>query len=752
MRYLFYGLILFCLTFNVQAQERNIKNLSPEKKSRLADELMAKKSFYNSVDYLKDLVDEHPTNKKYVFQLGQAYFFSRDYLNAEVWLEKTVKMDGISVSKALFWYAETLKYNGKYEQAKEMFDKFAKSKYREERGERFKRFAENEVISCQFAIDNFEKENGALIEHTGPEINSKYSEFAPVILDDTIMFFATLRADTVLVVEPEDINPHRVRLNKSVWSGDAWQPASELPSTINSKFDNAANGVFSLDRSKFYFTRCTPDRSYRMTCALWVSEYHDGKFQKPEKLPAKINRKGCTTTQPAIGKAQVGRVELEVLYFVSDRKGGYGGRDIWLSVIDSKGRFRNPQNLGKVINTMRDEISPYYDVNTNTLYFSSNFHPGFGGFDIFSAVGQLNRVDLPENIGRPLNSRVDDTYMIYNSEKRKGYFVSNRPEGYHLTSETCCDDIYSYEYLNPYILQVEAKVKGDTTDAAKPYVQIFQNVGDINLTAELKQAKMDSSKAVLYTFFDMLQGIPTDTLSLVKKFNEFPYSERESLNNHYRLKNNTEYLAVVTNSFDTAVYSFRTGEKPSVKDYFKADSISEHRYVKEEDIYRMHLSFVLKGKEQEPKKDTTFTAADKKEYTVSRLVDKMRSNSSSELKVILNYDFDDTKFIEKNSGSLDSLIALINEFPEVKVKIDAHTDNFGTHEYNLRLSDKRAKAILNYMVSKGVNPKRVTTKGHAATKPLVPNSNPDGSDNPDNRWLNRRAEITLYTDDKELSK
>jgi hypothetical protein len=137
------------------------------------------------------------------------------------------------------------------------------------------------------------------------------------------------------------------------------------------------------------------------------------------------------------------------MYFVSNRKGGFGGMDIWLSIIDKQGNFGVPINAGKMINTSADEITPFFSQEEGVLYFSSNKKGGFGGFDIYKADGKFNLWEKPINAIQ-FNSKQDEMYLTFYTEI-KGYFASNRKEALYDSEEFCCNDIFSFELEKPEI-------------------------------------------------------------------------------------------------------------------------------------------------------------------------------------------------------------------------------------------------------------------------------------------------------------
>ncbi|HEY8399643.1 MAG TPA: OmpA family protein [Cytophagaceae bacterium] len=744
------------------SQTRNVNKLSPEKRHKTADRMINKGSYYNATDYLKALVAEHPSNKKYISRLADAYFFSRDYANAEEWYAKAVKLDGKTVTLNLYRYAESLKYNGKYKEAQSAFKQFATSKYREEKGQRFKLFAKNEVLSCDFALKNNEEVLPLKVTHLGDAVNSSYSEFAPFLLNDSTLYFSSLDSDSVIVVNPGESHPYQVKILLSKKDAyNEWSRKFELPN-VNTTYESNANGTFSPDQSKFYFTRCNSNNAGGMECKIFRCMVVDGKLGEPEEVK-ELNRKGYTSTQPNVGYCMVGKSKMEVLYFASDRPGGKGGMDLWYSIINKDGSHRAPVNLGANVNSIRDEITPFFDNETSTLYFSSNFHYGFGGFDVFKSDGQLNKWSQPVNIGKPINSSVDDTYFSINNKTHQGFFVSNRPEGYHLTSATCCDDIYSYKLNKPMFV-----LKVNTYNIADNQKSEFIKVKVLARKTTPNSLVIDSSKVTIPAEKDSLVSntLPTGYNNYMEEYmkansssldvqaannllEEGAFELLEDNRNIFILANDKEYWIYGINENDSSKFLFSTHRLKNeiARSYiFDTSNVNSNIiHTDEVDLVLVNMFFnvdsALAAKKLE--EENRLVVEDEKTYTVTRVIKEMKSDEASELRIILNYDFDDTKFIEKHSGSLDSLVALMNEYPNISIHIAAHTDNKGSESYNIDLSKRRVKSIMDYMISKGISRKRMTGKGHGETSPLVPNTNPDGSDNPENRWLNRRAEITI---------
>jgi outer membrane protein OmpA-like peptidoglycan-associated protein len=718
------------------AQERNIKKLSKHKRHKLAHNLIKRGSYYNASEQLEALVKTYPEENEFTYRLAESYFASRDYKNAELWFKKALEMEGKIVSLALFRYAESLKYNGKYLEAKKAFSDFTSSKYKEAKGEKYKVIAKNEILSCDFAMKELDHKAEAEVVHLGDNINSGYTEFSPRPKGKDTLVFASLQSDSVLVHGHDEVHFHHVKLYTSENKSGEWSHPTELKE-LNSQFENSANGAFSEDKSKFYFTKCLPDKKHQMICQIYVSEFRNGTYGKPQKLEGKININGFTYTQPVPVKFNNGKQVTEGLLFASNIAGGKGGMDIWFTSA-SKGEYKKPMNLGPQINTIRDEITPFYDHKTSTLYFSSNFHFGFGGYDIFRTKGNLSKWEKPFNLGLPLNSRVDDTYFLLNDQEENGFLVSNRPGGMHLTSETCCDDIYSFGYKPLSLVAVKIFKKG--TKVNLQHAQISM------LSTAKKSGAVSDTMAVRDTVSALTSY---DTLALYHNKNPMNHlvADIQQFFKGEALKN--YHLKVKIPGVDSINYDFNTNSENG----FEHTSPSSDTLIKITDLQSDNMKVLLIEVYLKPG-ETTLADTESKvkkiinisDYSVSTIIKEKKYTDASfkkDIRIILFYDTDDSEFLEGKEESLDSLVTLLNEYPDLHIEVSGHTDNVGSDEYNLDLSRKRAEQLSQYLQSRGVPARRIKSKGHGEATPLMPNFNPDGSENPEAQAFNRRAEIKL---------
>ncbi len=752
---LFFFSILNCAL----GQRREVKTLSASKRKEVAINLIKQGGYYAAIDHFKELLVKEPDNQDYMFRLAESYFNSRDYKNSEIWYAKLTENKDLSKKKkanlsiAAFRYGESLKYNAKYDQAREVFDIFANSGYKETKGENYRSWAKNEVLSCEFALSNKDRLKYVEVINMDSNINSGYSDFAPRLKNDSTLVYSSIQEDSVITVRHGDKHFEHTKIYNATLKDSLWQMPEEQPN-VNSIFEHSANGAYSAFGKRFYLTRCHMVKG-KMKCKIYVSDSTKKGLSKPKKLKG-VNHATHTFTQPFSAKIKGGKTEQEILYFVSDMKGGNGGTDIWYSMIDKDGNASKPVNAGRAINTPRDEVSPYYDSESGNLYFSSNYHFGFGGYDVFRAQGSGNKFSKPENMFKPVNSNLDDTYYTLNKkDKFKGFIVSNRPGGFALLSETCCDDIYTFSYRQPTVMvlnitdSITGKVINDVKISVKSTRYPF-NTPD-SLIFNTASEEMDNLEVQTdQTFLDNLRLAQNPSSFYVLETNNIIEIAADANNYHgARAYVKTDNKGIIdslkvlqggvkqegTPRFVTMNIVLGKDRPKSKKNVSASDTVRLASSLKKE----FENSIKKAAKVEKEKKEVV---KDKKEVSVpaKKLV-------AAEFILDLHFVFDKTEIVESDQVELDSIVAILKTNPDTQMEFTTHTDAIGSDEYNMKLSYRRAAFINNYIVRKGVSQRRVSGKGYGETKHIAPNTNPDGTDDPIGRQKNRRTDIKLISKD-----
>lgn len=392
--------------------------------------------FQSAIFYYKKALKQDTNLLEANFEAAQAYRKLRNYKRALDFYDATIANDGRDIfPEARFYSGLMQKQMGKYKEAKRSFESFL-SIYRS-RDEMY-RWAREEVISCDWALEH--KGDTADFEIIRPDsgINSIHAEMSPFLLDSNTLYFSTMRYEKD---EVKKNNPVFVEIQKRVRDSAVWVSA-DLDLPISADDAHIGNGTFSADGSRFYFSRC-PELS---SCAIYMTSSQSGVWSAPVALPEPVNVANATNTQPTI--ATIG--EDEYMIFASNRASGKGGMDLWFVPLKNGEPTSRLRNMGNNVNTKGDEITPYFDAFDTTTYFSSNRHPGFGGFDIFKNQGTLGSFNTTENLGTEINSPADDYYLMMKRADSIGYFASNRISGLKKSgNETCCNDFYKIKIIPP---------------------------------------------------------------------------------------------------------------------------------------------------------------------------------------------------------------------------------------------------------------------------------------------------------------
>ncbi len=468
-------------------------NLPFPKKLNFANELFASGSFYNAIEFYEELRAEQPLNPYVNYMLAESYFRTRNYPPAAANYRRAYETAPEEFSEARFKMAMMYKQAGDYDQARQIFldiiaDKKVKNK-------KLKKLAEVHVQGIDLAEKSMSNPGNYYIKNAGPNINKAYTEFSPIPFGDSILVFSSIRKETEINIDQEDRSDYVAKLymsdkKKYTEVRDSFMVPYEFYNGIfNDDRYHVGNPTFSPNGTKFYFTKCREKDTFNIDCSIYVSDFKEGEWGKAYKLPEIINMPNTSNTHPNL--VEIGK--KQVMFFSSNRpKQAQGGYDIWVSTINAKGKYSRPQNLGKKINTIGDEVTPYYDEKKGVLYFASDGLENMGGFDVFEALGGPTRYSEVHNMGAPINSSADDLYYATDPDSSgNAWMVSNRMGSVALKSPTCCDDIWRV-WVAP-----EFRVRGNVYDKAtgnklgEVAVQLSNQDGSITETANSSDGYYD---------------------------------------------------------------------------------------------------------------------------------------------------------------------------------------------------------------------------------------------------------------------
>ena len=404
------------------------QNLLP-KHIQFADEQMQKGDYIYAIEHYQKAMDIDSTTIDILWKMAEAQRAYKDYRKAEYYYNKIYKLESSKIfPSCLLQLALMQKQNGKYDLAIDNFKK-AKKLYSSAKKDYLYLKAKHELESTIWAKDNQSIYEKMDMSRLPSPVNSVNAEFIHQVKDNEI-YFSSLRGDSISNKEEVYSLQYYNQLYKSDLNFENVTPLFETK-------EHNGNGTFSLDGKRFYYSICSSEQA-QFNCKIAVRSIRNGQWSEPEFLGDIINTSDATnTTMPHIGKMD----GKEVLFFASNRKESEGGLDIFYSEIKNGNQFSKPRAI-KSINSIEDDVTPFWDEATNRLYFSSTWNMNYGGMDVFYS-NYNGQFSSPINAGQPINSPANDLYFLNN--KDTFLLSSNRLGVMYAKNPTCCTDIFKLQ-------------------------------------------------------------------------------------------------------------------------------------------------------------------------------------------------------------------------------------------------------------------------------------------------------------------
>ena len=598
------------------------------------------------------------SSKDLLEKLGNAYYFNGRYTEANKHYERLFSdFDNEELASEYYYrYAQTLQHIGDEAKSKQYYDIFVS---KAGSTSQISRFRKNETELQQQIVAN----SGRYGDLINLPINTPYADYGSYV-HDNMLYFTSAR-DTGSVAK-----------KVHTWTGDAFTNLYSYPLSDNGKEKqkvqrlkgdvksilNESTAVITRDGQTMYFTRNNIlnnnrryDSSKSTRLKIYRAQLKEGKWKNVEELP--FNGDSFNTAHPVLSKDE------KMLYFVSDRMGGFGSSDLWRIAIHDNGTFGGPENLGPDINTEARETFPFITEN-DELYFSSDGRVGLGGLDVYAVQtksdGSFGEI---QNIGAPVNSKADDFAYYINPVTGQGFFSSNREGG------NGNDDIYSF--VENRALQL----------------QCVQNLIVTVIDGKTRNVISDAG----LTLYDAM------------------YKDQNSIS-----------------SYKEGVYQFNRDFDCSTT--YRIKATKEGYQTAETEAY-------LSGKT-----GTTHV-------TLVLQPDKTPVKKGDDLFKVLNlnpiyFDLDKHNVRPDAAIELAKVLAVLEEYPTMKIDIRSHTDSRASHKYNDQLSDRRAKSTREWLIGQGIDASRLTAKGYGERE-LV-NKCADGVKcSEEEHQANRRSEFII---------
>ncbi|MFK7936712.1 MAG: OmpA family protein [Saprospiraceae bacterium] len=491
-----------------------------------------------------------------------------------------------------------------------------------------------DIVATRISIDSFQYSSVKEVFNLGKNINTEGDEYFPFLSNDRKTIFYTQRRNEKA---DEDLFVAKIR-------GTAWSNGNSVSISFNTK-ENEGMTTLVRDGRTVFFTACGREE-VKGSCDIWTGEVRGTKINKEAPLTGYSNSDRWDS-QAAIS------CDGRLLFFASNREGGFGGTDIWMSKREQNGEWGIPTNLGDNVNTPDDEEAPFITNDGKTLYFSSTGHLGMGEQDIF----MVQRTDegawsVPFNLGAPVNTPHRELGFFLAADGKVGYFASNRPEGMGGM------DIYSFElseqlYNDPITL-VEGFVK-DSTYKLPVATTLYVKDGEPIVTDKLGRFFI-CLPAKEFLEFEIREG------------NFLPYQRKEMIP---EWDNRTFYqLDILLQDNQMLVKA--------------PEPLAEKVAPVEPQLTEEREPFVPEEEEEIAREKETILATNKFQYTIY-------------------YDFDRSSLTRRVLDELDNFLGSVKRSNIVKVEVVGYADYIGEEVYNMMLSEKRAKSVALYITNTGIS-------------------------------------------------
>ena len=659
--------------------------------------------------YRKDSVDQ--TLK---LKIAESYRHLNDPENAERWYSQVVD-DSVATSEHQLYYAEALSSNGKYQQAQRWFERYAREKGQERR-------IQNRLQGAQQSEVFYR--NQSYITISEAPFNSPQSDFAPTFYDSGLVFTSARQGRGRFAWDDSNY------LDLYQLEGeDAIEPFSKV---INSRYHEGASAFYDngtkviFTRSDYQDNKLGNSQDGVNKLKLFYSELQDnGKWSEPTLLSFNSSEYSCG--HPTLDSRGT-------LYFASDMPGGFGGTDLYRSEY-ANGQWQAPVNLGETVNTEGDEMFPFL-WEDRELYFASNGHRGLGGLDVFGLDISQGTGGYITNLGYPINTSTDDFSLIVepgdqrNGQKMpsgmpSGYFASNRSGG------AGSDDIYHFTSLKPLLDRptVSGTVadEGNNQPVAGATVILQNDEGK-------KVATTTTDEQGHYSFpvtFDAQYKAIAQREDYLENQATFSTTDKQKVNweANITLRKNHDFSLfglILESNDNTPISGVRvrltdnmTGE-PVLN--VTTDTKGSFSYTMAEKELNDRISYQIQlSREGYLSKTLTYNAQltqpgqiNLHEILNVRL-DKIDIGTDIGALVDLKpIYFDLGKYVIRPDAAqeLNKIVAIMNENPGLEIELGSHTDARGSATSNLRLSDQRARASADYIVSQGIDRTRIVGKGY----------------------------------------
>jgi outer membrane protein OmpA-like peptidoglycan-associated protein len=726
MRKLFLTLpvVLFaCLGY---AQSTSVKTLLHNNVKK-GDYFFDHFAYRNALEIYLHALEKDPGNYYLRERIGECYFKLHDPVSAELWFGALAKETDIH-PEAKFEYAEALSMTGNYPESKEWFEKYLKDRPNDKLAIDKLNFLNN--------LSSYTEDSHRFIVAPA-EFNGPHSDYGAHYFHSGIVFASSRDEDMFIKHKPFDaVNKDESLLNlyfvdrkvTGEWEKVVPFHVEHLKTYYHEGpmafYDNYKKGAFTQSNVKD--GKPIYDANGQVNLKIYFAEV--AKFGALKNIvPFEHNNDGYSTAHPSFTP------DGSTMFFSSTAPGGYGESDIYYSTFVN-GRWTEPVNVGANVNTREDESFPYI-ANDTTLYFSSNGHGTLGGLDIYVSYKRNGVFGNPVNLGSPINTNYDDFSLIADSTGRVGFIASNRPGGKGL------DDIYFF-IASYYFLAGNVRELSTHDDIPGAKISAYNGNGDLIATVQ-----SDSEG-------NFTMNLPFDQDFIIK-------GEKDGFETPNNMTFSTRGKPFGVDSLLLPMWKQKLFTKGKV--YSKeTESVLPGVTVTLENVTEGRKETLVLDEKGEyvfvVKPETEYRVeATKEGYLPGGYTLNTKGLNEGDLQndivleevylnlEILNFAYDRSDLSAESKAKLDRIIAALKKTPGATLNIGAHADSRGTVQYNKGLTERRARAAIQYITSKGIARKRIEYTAFGET--LLLNQCSDGVECPEEEHAkNRRAELKVQTE------
>lgn len=719
-------IFLFTITTNLLFAQNNKFTHKEKKQVYNAEMSIMDYNYKAALKIYEKLIKNHSKNHNLLLNGAYCYYELNNldsaislYSKVTDYYEKKNKLGNTKAQTAFYYLG--LSYYKQYnaEEAKKCFqkiEKYVKSKQKEE--------IEKRIAQCD-TLKNYLNNPIDFISYRAVTLNSSSPDYAPVFdVTNNILYFTSRRKSSIGKIDYDGYKPEDVFFSTYL-NGEFSDPVN-LREINTGNYESTSS--ISLDGKTLFISNWNG----RNQADIFITKKVNNKWQKPELLPKPINKES-EELDACISP------DNKTLIFSSNRRGGEGGFDLYKTSLDKKGKWTKAINLGSLINTEADEVSPVFSPDGTTLYFSSNRNDGVGGFDIYEAKIDTNGNILEtNNLGFPLNTTYDDIFYCPTLDPAKFFYVSKRENGdpdIFVGIRYGLDDNMIIVKGGVYDITVKQypidKIKNDLVFANNrwfPAKGLIETKDKITHRYSTKDGMLIDSILKIpdnatINVFDITKGINIKT---THPFNTGLYVITLDKYSKYLIKFSapnylTDVLKVDNNQKITTYFA----DLDSLNNTHHIDSLSQ--IIAQNNIIDSN-GYVVNNQTQNTITNSTEVAIVKN--GVNKVVNEMLFNIGKYQSVSYNSD-------------LDALAQYLIDNPSAKIGIYGYTDTQGNPKFNEFLSQKRAEFVKNYLISKGAKPEQIVAEGRGFTKQISINKDENGNYSWSSLVYNRRVEFEI---------